>query len=215
MRRYGARLDPALILVALYPPNALGAVADFDRWVAAGQPERFDLWRAQRNRDDPLAPVRRALRRSYLLSGVYFGDQEGHTLELRGRRTDPLAAAEVAGVAPVARAGAPQFERIIELRYPPAAARRRRRRAAPGGAVPVHWEALEPLLERPVPALVAPFAARFDELGIHHLDLTPMLRRRSAGGERLFFEIDVHPNVAGYRVIGEVIAEHLTHYVLN
>ena len=212
---HGARLAPELILVALYPPNALGAVADFDRWVAAGEPERLDLWRVRRNRDDLLAPLRQALRRSHLLSGLYFAGKDGHTLGFADGGRVRLAAAEVAGVAPVARAGAPQFERIIEL-----LTRLERLGDAAGAQLlvvlfPSKWEALEPLLGRPAPALVAPFVERFDELGIQYLDLTPVLRRRSAGGERLFFEIDVHPNVAGYRVIGEVIAEHLSHHVLN
>jgi lysophospholipase L1-like esterase len=212
---HGARLDPELILVALYPPNALGAVADFDRWVAAGRPERLDLWRARRHEDDPLASVKRTLRRSYLFSSLYFGDQAGHTLGFADGGRIRLAAAEVAGVAPAARRGEPQFERIVEL-----LARLQRQGNADGAQLlvvlfPSKWEALEPLLKSPAPALVAPFAERFDELGIPYLDLTPVLRRRSAGGERLFFEVDIHPNVAGYRLIGEVIADHLTRHVLE
>jgi lysophospholipase L1-like esterase len=212
---HGARLDPELILVALYPPNALGAVAYFDRWVAAGRPERFDLWRAHRHRDDPLAAVKRTLRRSYLFSSLYFGRHEGHTLGFADGGRIRLAAAEVAGVAPAARGGEPQFERIIEL-----LARLERLSNARGAELlvllfPSKWEALEPLLGSPAPALVAPFAERFGELGIPYLDLTPVLRQRSAGGERLFFEVDVHPNVAGYRVIGEVIADYLTRCILD
>ena len=212
---HGARLDPELIVVALYPPNALGAVADFDRWVAAGRPERLDLWRARRHQDDPLAPVKWTLRRSYLFSSLYFGRHEGHTIGFADGGRIRLAAAEVAGVAPAARAGEPRFERIIEL-----LARLQRQGNAAGAQLlvvlfPSKWEALEPLLESPAPALVAPFAERFEELGIPYLDLTPVLRRRSACGERLFFEVDIHPNVAGYRVIGDVIADHLTRYVLE
>ena len=207
---HGARLAPELILVALYPPNALGAVADFDDWDTAGQPGRLDLWRARRHQDGPLAPLKRALRRNFLLSGLYFSDQEGHTVVFDDGRRIRLAAAEVAGVAPAARAGEPRFERIIEL-----LTRLQQLGNAPGAQLlvvlfPSKWEALEPLLGRPVPALVAPFARRFDELGIAYFDLTPVLRRTSVGGERLFCEIDVHPNIAGYRLIGEVIAEHIT-----
>jgi len=35
------------------------------------------------------------------------------------------------------------------------------------------------------------------------------LQERAARGERLFFEIDVHPNVEGYRLIADAVAEHL------
>jgi hypothetical protein len=74
---------------------------------------------------------------------------------------------------------------------------------------PSKWEALEPLLEQPVPDLTAPFARRFDELGVPYLDLTGVLRERAARGERLFLEVDIHPNPEGYRLIAEVMADHL------
>ena len=55
--RAAAARGAELILVALYPPNALGAVADFDDWDTAGQPGRLDLWRARRHQDSILETV--------------------------------------------------------------------------------------------------------------------------------------------------------------
>jgi SGNH hydrolase-like domain, acetyltransferase AlgX len=212
---YGAPLEPEIILVALYPPNALGAVGDFDDWVAAGKPQRFDRWRARHFDSTPLDRIKRAVLRSHLVAGLYFADRDGHTVSFADGGRVRLAAAEVAGVAPEAGPGHARFERIIELLV-----RLQRLGDADGAELlvvlfPSKWEALEPLLGRPAPALVEPFARRLAELGIAHYDLTPVLRERSASGERLFFEVDIHPNPAGYQLIGEVVAEHLVQHALD
>ena len=184
---FGARLKPGLVVVALYPPNALGAVHVFDAWVAAGKPERLDLWRAQRARSGRLADLKRARMRSHLIAGLYFGAKEigaplrGRTVRFQDGGRVQVAPAEI-GVAPLARAGDPRFERVIEILLALRVA------AAADGAellvalFPSKWEALEPLLEDQVPGLTAPFARRFDELGLPYLDLTGVLRKRAARG---------------------------------
>ena len=134
---HGARLEPELILVALYPPNALGAVADFDDWVAAGKPERFDLWRARRNRTTRSPRSSGRCGAATCSSGLYFADQDGHTLGFADGGRIQLAAAEVAGVAPVAARRPAALRAHHRASGPPAAARRRRWRAAPGRPVPV------------------------------------------------------------------------------
>ena len=211
---FGARLSPELIVVALYPPNALGAVHVFDDWIAAGKPERLDLWRAQRARSGRLAEIKRALMGSYLITGLYFGAKEigstvrGRTIRFEDGGRVRMAPAEI-GMAPLAHAGHPRFDRVVEILLELRAA------AAADGAellvtlFPSKWEALEPLLEQPVPDLTEPFARRFDELGVPYLDLTGVLRERAARGERLFLEVDIHPNPEGYRLIAQVMADHL------
>jgi hypothetical protein len=57
--------------------------------------------------------------------------------------------------------------------------------------------------------LVKPFVAAFERLGIRYLDPTPILQERATQGERLFFEVDVHPNAKGYRLIADAVAERL------
>ena len=66
---FGAQLEPELVIVALFPPNALGAGALFEEWQAAGKPEGFNIWRALgRPRADgagALERIKRALAQSY------------------------------------------------------------------------------------------------------------------------------------------------------
>jgi hypothetical protein len=52
-------------------------------------------------------------------------------------------------------------------------------------------------------------AAQFEKDGLPYLDLTPQFQARARQGERLFFEIDGHPNAAGYRLIAEVVLDYL------
>ncbi len=60
-----------------------------------------------------------------------------------------------------------------------------------------------------MPDLTKPFGERLDEVGIPHFDLTTVLSERTARGERLFREVDIHPNRQGYRLIAEAIANYL------
>jgi hypothetical protein len=50
-----------------------------------------------------------------------------------------------------------------------------------------------------------------DKLGMAYLDLTWAFRQRAAAGERLFFEVDGHPNTTGYALIAELVFAHLKH----
>ena len=217
---FGARLRPELVVVALYPPNALGAVHVFDDWIAAGKPGRLDLWRAQRAHSGRLADLKRALMRSHLITGLYFGAKEigapvrGRTVRFQDGGRVRVAPAEV-GLAPLARAGDPRFERVVEVLLELRAAAAADAAELLVALFPSKWEALEPLLERPVPYLTAPFARRFEELGVPYLDLTGALSERAARGERLFLEVDIHPNPDGYRLIAELVADHLNEQLMT
>jgi lysophospholipase L1-like esterase len=48
-----------------------------------------------------------------------------------------------------------------------------------------------------------------DQLGIEYLDLAPGFRARAAAGDRLFYEVDGHPNQAGYALIAQLVHAHI------
>ena len=58
-----------------------------------------------------------------------------------------------------------------------------------------------PLTDPSVPDPERPLREALDRLRIEYLDLTPGFRQRAAAGARLFFEVDGHPNAAGYALI--------------
>ena len=103
----------------------------------------------------------------------------------------------------------PNFRLVVD------AVERTRALAERGGSkflvllVPTKEEVYLPLLDEQPPPATAPFAAHFDATGLPYLDLTPDFQARAREGERLFFEVDGHPNAAGYRLIAEVVLDHL------
>lgn len=205
---FGRALEPKRVMVTLYPPNALLAVEDFDAWVAAGRPARFDEWRTKGFRGNLLKQL---LLRSYLFNVLYFFRQPGHTVRFDDGGYVRLAPAEVAPFVDRAQQGHPTFERVIAF------LQRLQAQTAAAGAeflvlvMPSKWEALAPRLAAapPVPDLVAPFVARFEQAGMPYLDLTPLLARQAALGVRLFLEVDIHLNVAGNQFIAKTLADHL------
>jgi hypothetical protein len=66
-----------------------------------------------------------------------------------------------------------------------------------------------PLAGVPVSDPALPLRRALDEAGIDYLDLAPAFRQRAEAGERLFFEVDSHPNEAGYALIGQLVAAHI------
>jgi hypothetical protein len=75
--------------------------------------------------------------------------------------------------------------------------------------VPTKEEVYLPLLgAEPSPA-ISSFVKEFEATGIPYLDLTPGFQARARLQERLFFEVDGHPNAAGYRLMADLILDHL------
>jgi lysophospholipase L1-like esterase len=74
---------------------------------------------------------------------------------------------------------------------------------------PTKEEVYLPIMGEPSPDPIGPFRKAFERLEINYLDLTPPLQHRAKARERLFFEVDGHPNAAGYALIAEVVHSHL------
>jgi hypothetical protein len=74
---------------------------------------------------------------------------------------------------------------------------------------PTKEEVHLPLVGEAANPLVAPFLEELDRRGIAHLDLTRDLREGAASGEKLFLEVDLHPNDAGHQRIAEILIDHL------
>jgi hypothetical protein len=216
---FGTDLQPKLVIVALFPPNALRSGALFEEWQAAGKPEGFNVWRALgRPRADgagALDGIKRALAQSYAvlylrgwLKRLRDPAATVHEVALDGGKVR-LMPGRYAETAERALPGNPDFERVIaEL------ARLHRQIRADGSAMlvvlfPTKEEVHLPLLAEQAPELVSPFATALERRGIAYLDLASPLRAQVAQGRRLFLEIDLHPNVDGHRLIADLLLDHL------
>jgi hypothetical protein len=75
--------------------------------------------------------------------------------------------------------------------------------------IPTKEEVHLPLLDRPAPDVTGPFVSALGERGIPFVDLLPAFRERAIAGERLFLEVDIHPNAAGQAMIAEQVLTRL------
>ena len=74
---------------------------------------------------------------------------------------------------------------------------------------PSKEEVYLPTLGEETPEPVRAFAEVFGERGWRTLDLRSPFREAAARGEQLFFEVDGHPNAAGYALVAEAVLERL------
>jgi lysophospholipase L1-like esterase len=215
---YGRPLRPEVVLVALFPPNAVVMGQLFHDWRLDGKPDRFDVRRAHGS--DPetasvLTRVEDQLRSSYAVLGLYHGLRSA--LGLSGMRTMTFAdggrvrlvAERYGDAAADAAAGRPEFSRVIDT-----LAQLRDAVGADGAEMivlpfPTKEEVHLPLLHERPHELVRPFRRALEQRGIPCLDLTPPLQQAAAAGEDVYFEIDLHPNQAGQELIGRAVSDHL------
>jgi hypothetical protein len=210
---YGVPLRPKLHVFCLFPGNDVYDARAFERWRASGAGGNFGVWRALGGRL-PSAGARlfERLERSFLyqaLRGMAREErQASRTLELAGGGRVQL----VPDVLESARVSDPSSEDCQRILLP---IERAVVRAAVHGThtlvlcFPTKEEVYLPLTEDAAPDVIRPFREALRELGIEVLDLTPALQAGVRGGRQLFYEIDGHPNAAGYALIGDVVSEHL------
>ena len=210
-------LRPRVVLFGLFPGNAMAAAGEFQAWLDAGQPEPFTEFR-RRPGGEPL--WKRAVqwgtdRSRVLLYARTLADglrtrYGGSTLDFPDGGRIKLAPYFYAGYVEEARPGEPRFDLVLE------AAAHARELAMRGGSkflvvlFPTKEEVYLPLLGRPAPDVTGPFARALEARGIPYVDLLSAFRERAAAGEeRLFLEIDIHPNEQGYALVAEEVLRSL------
>lgn len=230
---FGARLQPKLLLVGVYVQNDFWDAGMFDLWLREGVGNNYMVWR---NFGRPLRvpislrrPIASAeglfrgyayplIRSSYLynlLNAVRGGElaagtpatlsfTDGSRLQLNRRDFETMTSG--------AQPGDREFQLVMEsLRKIQGLA------AAQGTGVllvlqPGKEEVYLPLAGEAVKDPAGPLRQALDDAGIAYLDLAPVFRERAKAGERLFFEVDSHPNEAGYALIGRSVASHLAQH---
>ncbi|MDF1585686.1 alginate O-acetyltransferase AlgX-related protein [Marinimicrococcus flavescens] len=210
LEAYGLGLQPKLVLFALFPGNDLVDAANFQGWLDADRPGSYLDW-GFRDRSGGLESV---LEHSHLFwflreSRRMLGARAGSvTLQLDDGPLQ-LAPALYAPSDEELGENAPSFNLVVQT------VERAQRLADRHGAdflvllVPTKEHVYLPAGEDdPLPRierLARALAAR----GIDTLDLTPALREAARRGERVYFEIDGHPNRRGNELIARAVTERL------
>ncbi len=221
---FGAKLRPKLVLVGIYAQNDFWDAGMFDQWQRTGVGDNYMVWR---NFGRPLrytfslrhpietaegvfrAHVYPVLRSSYLYNLVRamrggdaqaVGPAKAMDFPDGGRMqffVDDFLIKTVG-----ARRDAPEFRLVLD------ALQRLHGLATKQGArvlmvlLPSKEEVYLPLTGESLPDPALALRQAFDEAGISYLDLVPTFREHAKKGERLFFEVDTHPNERGYALIG-------------
>ena len=228
---FGAKLDPKLVLVGVYAQNDFWDAGLFERWQRAGIGDNYMVWR---NFGRPLRytfslrhPILTAermfrahaypvVRSSYLYNLVHA---------MRGGEAQALAPAKAMDFpdggrmqffvddflskTSGARSDAPEFKLVVDTFQQLHALVTRQGARVLMVLLPSKEEVYMPLNGESLPDPTLALRQVFDETGIPYLDLVPAFREHASKGERLFFEIDTHPNERGYALIGELVTAHL------
>ena len=212
---FGRALRPDLVLFCLFAGNDLSDAGRFEEWLQAGSPGNYDEWRLSPGQDAESNSIRSRLEQSYVVTFLRYTRQNlgsrfsGTKIDFPDGSRLQLAPAVYARNEHMAQPGHPNFRRVLD------AVRQTQALAEETGSqflvllVPTKEEVYLPLVDEEPPPATAPFAARFEEDGLPYLDLTPPFQARAREGERLFFEVDGHPNAAGYRLIAEIVLDRI------
>jgi lysophospholipase L1-like esterase len=211
---FGQALRPDLVLFCLFPGNDLIDAGRFAAWLKAGSPGNYEVWRRSRGEAAP-TNIGGLLEQSYLVTLLRHarntaGSQlSGKTIDFPDGEQLQLAPTVYARNETLAQPDHRNFGLVLD------AVQRTRALAEQKGSrflvllVPTKEEVYLPLVDEPSPPATEPFVDQFASDGVPYLDLTPYFQARARAGERLFFEVDGHPNAAGYRLIAEAVLDLL------
>ena len=215
LRAFADDLEPRLVLFGLFPGNAMGAAGEFQAWLDAGEPEPFPVFRERPN-GTPLwkqaiqwgTKQSRVLLFARSLADRLRSPYAGSTLEIDGGEIS-FAPYIYAGHAEQARPGSPRFDLVLDAVEEAQAFARANGSRFLVVLFPTKEEVYQTELTAPTPEMTAPFARALKARGVPFVDLLPALRDRAAAGERIFLDVDIHPNEQGYALIAQEVLKRL------
>lgn len=210
LEAYGLGLRPEVVLFSLFPGNDLGDAANFQSWLDSGRPGSFLDWgyRAQGT------GISGMLERSYLFwlvrdaARVLGTRLESTTLELDEGPLQ-LAPSLYAGDAAELRDDAPAFSLVMSAVLEAQAKAREQGARLVVLLMPTKEHVYLPTIGEEPLQRIGRFEQALQQRGVETLDLTPALREAAQAGERVYFEIDGHPNRRGNELIASEVVRFL------
>jgi lysophospholipase L1-like esterase len=218
---FGVKLRPKLVLVGLFIRNDFWDDGLFDEWQASGAGGNYMFWRdggePRKKGEDLIADVKDSLRASY--SFIWLRHVRN---TLRGWLLSTIKTFRCADGSQLVLLPGDFIEKTLgatperrEFQVALGALKRIHAIAAENGArmlvilQPSKEEVYLPLLGAAILDAAGPLRQALERSGIDYLDLTPGFRERARTEEKLFQEVDGHPNARGYALIAELVHAHL------
>ncbi len=227
---FGEKLTPKLLIVGFFGQNDFWDAGMFDRWLASGVGGNYMVWRdfgqpvkvhfSLRAPLESLDSLVRGIaypltRRTYLFNllralrgaeagapPVAYHFADGHQVQLF---EDDFRSKRALG-----ESGTHEFQLTID------ALGQLQTLANEEGAhllvvlQPGKEEVYLPLMSHhPVADTTTALRPALDKLGVEYLDLDPAFRAQAATGQQLFYEVDGHPNQAGYALTAQLVTAYL------
>ncbi|HXH10136.1 MAG TPA: SGNH/GDSL hydrolase family protein [Alphaproteobacteria bacterium] len=217
---FGLDLSPKVLLVGLFLGNDLWGARQFERWREAGGKGAFpdfgkadavggiSGWLVKRMKGLYLHALLQDVRDSFR-DGRFLG---GKTLILASGERVQLVPSILAQMAAYAQPHRSEFQLVLDTLERIDSLAKAHQTHCVILFFPSKEEVYLPRLDENVPDLAAPFIPELRKRGIAYVDLGPSFRARAAAGEKLFFEVDGHPNEHGYALIAEVVVTYLRHH---
>jgi lysophospholipase L1-like esterase len=216
-------LRPRLLLIGLFPANDFWDAALFDRWLKSHTDCSYLVWRDYGRSKGARCSDSLRWKTDFFFKGSYIYNlllvarnrvrsyvrSEHRTLRLQDDSRLVLDVAQFESQIPATRPDHDEFRLVLgTLRRLYSTARSHDINVLVV-IQPSKEEVYLPMSGQAIPDLTVHLREELKNAGIGYLDLTRVFRRRAAGGEKLFFESDPHPNAAGYALIADSVLAYL------
>jgi lysophospholipase L1-like esterase len=220
----GVGLCPRILLVGLFVRNDFWDADLFDRWLTSGVGGSYMVWR-DFGRPLKIAGTKSALewrlsllaRESYLFNLLHEGRRnekgsqlfEPAILQLADGSQLQLMPNDFASKTTGAQPDRREFRLVLDALQQIQAIATRHGTHTLVIFQPSKEEVYLPSLGGAPPDPSGPLREALTRVGIEYVDVIPVFRQHAAAGERLFFEVDGHPNAAGYALIAATVLSYL------
>ena len=219
---FGVALHPKLVIVGLFLGNDLWDTLKFDQWLKSKDGDNYMAWRDSVsehwsfNIREPVSSMKALLKGNsycYNLLRVAYKDFQSRNDTRLFRFSDGsqihLSPREFAEMTQGASPDRPEYRLALKALREICSIAEQNGTQVLFAMQPSKEEVYLPLLGQSVRDPGAALRPELDKWGVGYLDLTPAFREHAKAGQRLFFDMDGHPNREGYRLTAEEIATYL------